>query len=337
MPHIMIRIFRQMFHDKRSLALLLIAPLFVLTLLYFILGDSGYKPKIAVYKVPEQISESLAKTCTIKTLSKPLSHKNLFLKSNHYDGYIYLNKNNLSVYLLEKNETTAKVLTSFSSPQKNVSSKAADYHVSYAYSSDSTNKLNSYGFVFLGILSFFFVFILSGIAFVSEKNTQTLERMLMSPLSRLSVILGYTLGYGVLCMLQSSIMILFCAYVLHLTFRGSILLCMLIMTFMSFASVETGMLLSLFADNDFQMIQFIPIIVIPQIFFSGLISIDSIPFHLGNLKYITPAYYACFALKHVMVYQDGFSAILPYLSGLFCYIVVFYFLNVLALKKYRIL
>jgi len=79
------------------------------------------------------------------------------------------------------------------------------------------------------------------------------------------------------------------------------MLCILIMILLAFTAVSTGTLISIFANNEFQVVQFIPIIIIPQIFFSGLIPIDTLPFHLEILSYIMPVYYGCTALHNVMV------------------------------------
>ena len=131
---------------------------------------------------------------------------------------------------------------------------------------------------------------------------QTLSRMLQSPLSKTSIIGGYLLGYGILSTLQSILLLIFSAYVLKLHFEGSILLCILIMTLLSFCAVSVGTLLSIFAKTQLQMIQFIPIVIVPQIFFSGLLPLDTIPFHIGKLSILFPVYYGCISLKKVIVY-----------------------------------
>ncbi len=324
------RILGQMRNDKRSLAMIFLAPIFVLSILYVILGDSNYKPRLGVYQIPDVLVTNLEeKLEVIKGDSKPFLPDEL--ENESLDGFLWNDKNGLHLYLTEQNTKTAKVVKSIQE-----ASKVKDQmSVEYQYETAADNQLDSLSFVFLGILSFFFVFILSGMSFVSERTTQTLERMLMAPLSRISVIGGYTIGYGILSALQSIVIILFTAFVLKLHFEGSILLCILIMIVMSFAAVVTGALLSLFANNEFQMVQFIPVIIIPQIFYSGLIPLDTIPFGLGKLCYFTPAYYGCSSLQNVMIYGYGLEKVWPWLTGLICYIGVLFILNVLALKKYR--
>jgi ABC-2 type transport system permease protein len=94
-------------------------------------------------------------------------------------------------------------------------------------------------------------------------------------------------------------------------------------------------LLSAFAKNELQMMQFIPIVVVPQIFFSGLFNLDTISEWLSWIGPITPLYYAADALRDVMIRGYGFSDLLFNLGVLAGFSLLFITLNVAALKKYR--
>jgi ABC-2 type transport system permease protein len=133
-------------------------------------------------------------------------------------------------------------------------------------------------------MAFFIVFLLAGISFIGRGTVGTLERLLLTPVRRSSVALGYTFGFGLFATLQSIILIFFTEYVLGLEIAGSILLAVLIMILLAFSAIVTGMLVSIFANNEFQVVQFIPVVIIPQIFFSGMIPIDTLPYHLGLLS-----------------------------------------------------
>ena len=93
--------------------------------------------------------------------------------------------------------------------------------------------------------------------------------------------------------------------------------------------------MSIFANGEFQVAQFIPVIIIPQIFFTGIIPLDMIPYGLGNLCYLMPMYYGAAPLKHIMQQGAGFMDILPWLGGLLLFIVLLFVINTLSLKKYR--
>ena len=328
MNTIIIRILGQFRNDRRSLLLLLVAPLLVLSLLYFILGDSGYVPKVATCNINDSLETVLQdKFDLVKTTEIP--EMKSYLEENNLDAFLWSDENGIHIYMLDKNSKNSKVVKAIQGI------KMAGVSVDYEYKSNEDNQLDSLSYVFLGMISFTFVFILSGMSFVRERTNQTLERMLMAPLQRLEVIGGYTLGYGMLSALQSVIIILFAVFVLHLHFEGSVFVCMLIMIAMSFAAVSVGSLLSIFANNELQLVQSIPVVLIPQIFFSGLIPLDTIPYGLGRLCYLTPAYYGCSTLQQVIVYGKGIGSIWVTLLELIAYICILFMLNVTDLKKYR--
>ena len=99
--------------------------------------------------------------------------------------------------------------------------------------------------------------------------------------------------------------------------------------------VSIGAFVSIFANNEFQVMQFIPLVVVPQMFFSGLITIDTLPYGLGNLSYFMPIYYGCSGLEKVLIKGFGIEGIWKDLCMLVVFIFIFFVLNVLALKKYR--
>lgn len=328
------RILIQMKNDKRSLGLLIFAPILVLTLLYFILGSSNYIPYISTYNMSDKFSSQLEENATV-TILKTLPETADYLENNPADAIIWRDDEGIHIKLLEKNSKASSALKAIQDTNKALQPTSSEQIITYVYETSDDNQLDSLSYVFLGVISFFFVFILSGMSFVRERFGQTLERMLMTPIHRFEVIGGYTLGYGFLSAVQSVLIILFSVYVLQLHVEGSVALCILVMILVAFSAVSIGALVSIFANNELQLVQFIPIIVIPQIFYSGLIPIDTIPFGLGNLCYLTPIYYGCTSLEMIMIQGKGVAEIWPWLIGSLTFIVVLFFVNTLALKKYR--
>ena len=157
----------------------------------------------------------------------------------------------------------------------------------------------------------------------------------MTPIRRWEVVVGYTLGLGFLGAIQSTIIVLFTKYVLGIPFAGSIFYAILIMVAMSLTAVAIGAFVSIFSNNEFQIMQFIPVVIIPQMFFSGLISLDTIPLGLGKLAYIMPIFYGCDGLNKVLIRGNGFSDIFMDLVALTLVIILFSLINVIALKRYR--
>ena len=205
----------------------------------------------------------------------------------------------------------------------------------YIFGKSDANMFDSLGYVMLGIISFFIIFIIAGISFVRERTNQTMERLMMTPVRRWQVVLGYTMGFGFFAMLQSIILLVYVILVLHMTVSGSVIIAGLVMILLAMSAVCIGAFFSIFSNNEFQIMQFIPVVVIPQIFFSGLISLDTLPYHLGVISKIMPVYYACSALKTIMIMGGGLKDIWLELLALLVFIMLFFFMNILALKKYR--
>lgn len=334
MKGLFFRIVKQMLGDRRSLALILIAPLLILGLLYLLLGDSSYTPRITVDStVPDAIVRKLEQNSEVFSVGQA-SEALDDLKSGNTDAVVSLNGSGLSVTMLDASGSKAASVTK---ALKNAAggNSAGGLSISYLYGNTDSSLFNSLGYMLLGVLSFFFVFIISGISFVRERSSGTLERLMLTPIRRWHVVAGYTLGFGFFAVLQSILIILFTKYVLRMEFAGSVFLAMLTMTLLAFTAVSMGALVSIFSNSEFQVMQFIPIVIIPQIFFSGIISIDTLPFGLGKLAYMMPVYYGCTALEQVLIRGAGFRDIAADLLILLVFIAALFALNTVALKKYR--
>lgn len=384
MKPLVLRILRQMKNDKRTLALLFVAPIVVLTLVYFLLGPSDYKPVVALNNVSFEMASALKNNedILVTDLDKNSTPEN-FLKEKVGDGVITQSEKGLDLFFYENDSTIIgkvteavtdslkgvneenqaemkgiidRMTTSFDAlatlPPTLVGSlefpKTSELEASlnalesysqvtttFLYGSSEDTLFESLAYVFLGFISFFFIFLLAGVSFVRERTLGTIERLLMTPIRRVSVIGGYTLGYGFFAMLQSIFIILILIYLFKVPYLGSVFLGILMMVLLALTAVCLGVFISIFSTNEFQIMQFIPIIIIPQVFFTGLIPLETIPFGLSNLAYIMPLYYGCSGLKDLMVKGLGIEAIYPYYLILMLFILVLSVINVILLKKYR--
>lgn len=328
------RIIVQTMNDKRSLALILVVPIFLFTLIYFLLGDSDYHATIAENGISTQIVASIeAQEVTVKNLSIEEGREEV--KTKKIDAFFYLEGTKI-ILLFETSDAvkTGVVSKAIQNAMKKMS-PGGDITTEFLYGKSNDNMFNSLGYVMLGIVSFFIVFIIAGISFVRERTNQTMERLMITPVKRWQVVLGYTLGFGVFAMLQSIILLGFVKWVLHMTITGSVVAAGIIMILMSMSAVCIGAFFSIFANNEFQIMQFIPVVVIPQIFFSGLISLDTLPYHLGMLSRIMPVYYACDALKSIIIKGSSINDVSLDILALLIFIGLFFILNIFALKKYR--
>lgn len=339
MMHLAKRVIKQTLNDKRSVMMILVAPLLILTLVYFLLGDSNYKPTVGIEKgaLPEPLVTALNdQHITVKELSAAdMDEPKDYLKNHEaVDAIFSMNGTSVAITLFESSTKGAKAMTEIQNALADVN-PAAKLDISYVYGDSDQTLFDSLGYVFLVLFSFFLIFIISGMALVRERSGGTLERLLMTPIKRSEVILGYTLGYSVFAIAQAILIVLYSVYVLDLSSAGHIGWIFVTMLLLAIVAVSFGAMISVFARSELQVVQLIPFTIIPQVFFSGLIPLDLIPYHLGNLCYIMPIFYGAAAIKGIMVYGDGFADIWPYLAGLLGFLAVLFIINMQAMKKFR--
>lgn len=334
------RVIRQTVNDKRSVMLILVAPLLILTLVYFLLGDSDYVATVAIDPdaVPAPLIDALEQQeLELVDITADEADQALNYLQQHEDVDAVLRFPENAAMDITLYEPSTKGATAMSEIQEAMAAinPSAEVEVRYVYGTQDQTLFDSLGYVFLALFSFFFVFIISAMALVRERSRGTLERLMMTPIRRGEVIAGYTLGYSVFAVIQAIIIVLYAVFVLQLSNEGNIAWVLLTMVLLAVTAVSFGATISIVAGSELQVVQLIPFTIIPQVFFSGLIPLDLIPYHLGNLSYIMPIYYGAAAIKGVMVYGDGFSEIWGHLAGLAIYALVLYIINTQALKKFR--
>jgi ABC-2 type transport system permease protein len=185
------------------------------------------------------------------------------------------------------------------------------------YLSPDADTLDVMAPVFLGYFAYFFVFILTGISFLRERVGGTLERLLATPVTRGEIVFGYGLGFGLLATAQ---VVLLTAFVLgHVTIpavgpigewgiglgvasAGSPLLVLMVVLLLALGAVNLGIFLSTFARTELQIIQFIPIVIVPQGLLSGIFwPVDRLPDLLGAVARVLPVTYAVDGLRDVIL------------------------------------
>lgn len=194
---------------------------------------------------------------------------------------------------------------------------------------------DNFGPVLIGFFVFFFVFLIAGVSFLRERTSGTLERLLATPLRRFEIVAGYIIGFGLFTTLQASLIAWFAVDILDMMMEGSFLYVLLITFLLAMTALTLGTLLSAFANNELQMMQFIPLVVVPQIFFSGLFNLDTMAEWLRSLSVVMPLTYGADALREIMIRGTGWNEIAKDVYVLLGFAVLFMILNVVALKKYR--
>ncbi|GAA3349867.1 ABC transporter permease [Lysinibacillus sp. FSL M8-0216] len=334
MGAIVTRIIQQMKRDKRTLALLFFAPLLVLSLMYFIFNSNEATITLVVSDAPTPLIEKLKNADFSIVVDDHFTKKQL--QDKEYDGWLEIEPNSSKLTLLNDDPSQSKALT-MQLAQILQPSQAAmrSLKTDYVYGDEDTAIFDIFSPMLIGFFVFFFVFLITGIALLKERTSGTLERLLATPIKRSEIVVGYMVGYGLFAFLQTIIIVLFGIYVLDIVHVGSIWLVLLINMVVALVSLSLGALLSSFAASEFQMMQFIPLIIVPQVFFSGIFPLDSMAEWLQSIGRIMPLYYAADALNGVMYKGYAFLDIILNLSILACFAIVFITLNIISLKKYR--
>lgn len=167
---------------------------------------------------------------------------------------------------------------------------------------DQKAVLNQAAPALIATMAMFFVFVLTGISFLRERTQGTLERLLSTAVSRSDLLVGYLAGFLLFAMVQSIIILMYTLYVVDVDYAGKIWDIVLILLIVTVTSVSMGIFISTFAKNEFQVVQFIPLIIAPQIFLSGVILPTSqLPGYFQGLSGALPLTYAIRALRDIML------------------------------------
>ncbi|GCE11330.1 ABC transporter permease [Tengunoibacter tsumagoiensis] len=190
---------------------------------------------------------------------------------------------------------------------------------------------------FIGLFSFFFVFLLTSVAFLRERTQGTLERVLVSPLKRTELVLGYVAGFLLFALIQSLLILLFVVFALRIHYSGNLALVFLVSLLLTIGSVNLGIFLSTFARNEFQIIQFVPLVFGIQVLLSGILwPVGQLPQVLRLISYLLPLTYANDALRSVMLKGYSFSEIGNQLGALCLFALLMIFLSAVVTRQEKI-
>jgi ABC-2 type transport system permease protein len=330
-----IRIIRQFLRDKRTLALLFLAPLLVLTLMHFVFNGQQVKPDIGVTGIPPKMLEAAKIQGATVTSYPSLAEAEAAMRDGGLDAVFSIVNGQPSILLEGSDPSVSQAVMLVLQKTLQANLQTVQPQVSYLHGGDHLSSFDSFGPVLIGFFSFFFVFLLAGVAFLRERTTGTLERLLATPIRRSEVVGGYLLGFGVFTFLQASLIAWYSIRVLGMYMAGAVGLVLLVNLLLTLTALTLGTLLSSYARSEFQIIQFIPIVIVPQVFFSGLFNLDAMEPWLQKLSYCMPLYYGADALRGIMIRGETFVDIARDIYVLLGFSVMFALLNVLALKKQR--
>lgn len=156
--------------------------------------------------------------------------------------------------------------------------------------------------ILLGLFVFMLTYLLTAIGFLRERQSATLERVLVSPISRNGLVVGYVLGFGVLAAIQSAVLLGAGIYFLDVSFEHGVGLFFALELLGAFTALGIGILLSLFAKNEFQVMQFMPVVIAPQVILGGTFApVESLPAYLEWPARAMPVTYLLQGMDYVVL------------------------------------
>jgi ABC-2 type transport system permease protein len=315
------RLLQQFRRDRRTLALLFVAPIVILGLLGYLIRGSASAPIVGVANEDQgslgsAVAAALARSSEISTTSIQASDGDSKLKDGSLAAYIVIPPDFSTqaqggtiapeVHLEGSQPgTTAPVLQALQQALITLGAQGSVHvqpRVTYVYGGPGFDTLDYFGAAFIGLVVFFLVFVVTIVSFLNERSQGTLERLMASPLRRGEIVLGYMLGFAVLALIQSGEVLIFALAVLKVHNAGNVALIFGIEALMAIAAVNLGIFLSMFARTEFQAVQFIPLVIVPQFLLSGILfPVSSEPKPLQVLSGVLPLTYAVNGLRDVMV------------------------------------
>lgn len=385
------RIITQIIRDKRTLMLLFIAPIVLLTLLHYIFQtvDEG-EARVGIYHIPEELNRQLKDNDIERVKISSTKHLKNTIEDKKLDGIIISNKETIEIYYTNLNPNKNiklksaiqeyKIKTKFSKsqividsmqqkfedinqqldkiksqlkklgplldgvgidlPATNNNDKKIEenndilFKSHYIYGDKNSNYFDIINPVLIAFFIFFFTFLISGITLLKERTTGTLNKLLSTPIKRYEIVIGYMLGFSLFGTIQTVMLVLYAVYILKMEVAGSITLLIISNIILAFVALSMGLFISTFAKSEFQMIQFIPLIIVPQLLFSGIIPLENMHQLLQLISYIIPLRYGADNLSRIMLKGQSVEII----PNILILILIFIFLlmfNIKLLKRYR--
>jgi ABC-2 type transport system permease protein len=334
-----LRVIRQLKRDRRTIGLIVFAPIVLMILFGYALSgdmsgvalglvDGGGHAALRAHLVSIQDFDILY-------LGSESDAEKL-ITEGRLDGAVVLGAEGVRVLLDSSSLQIAGAIQA--AVQAGVSREQASQetiiNTRYIFGYD-LKMMDTVGPAILGLVVFFFTFINAAIAFIRERSQGTLEKFMVSPLSRVEMVSGYVLGFSLFTILQSATTLFVVTALFGVPLRGSALTALGIVLLLGAGALVLGAFFSNFARSEFQVVQFIPLIITPQIVLCGIWwPLQSVPEFIRPFSYMLPLTYAAHALRAVMLKGAGVADILyPDLLALGIFFLIFFAAATMMLRR----
>jgi ABC-2 type transport system permease protein len=152
----------------------------------------------------------------------------------------------------------------------------------------------------LALIPFIIMFLVTSVTTLRERTSGTLERLLAMPMGKGDFLLGYAIAFGLVAAVQSALAVTLSISALGLDVAGPVWMLLVVAVVDAVLGSALGLFVSAFARTEFQAVQFMPALVIPQILLCGLfVARDDLPPVLHAISDVLPLSYAVEAMRKV--------------------------------------
>jgi ABC-2 type transport system permease protein len=343
------RILQQFSHDPRTVVLFIVAPVLALWLFSVMLGSPAYVPKIVGVDLPANVVQAIEDE-DVSFVETGAAEARDLLANRQIDAVVSLEGDLLAVEVegADASKTGAVMAVMQAALQQMGAGERAQalleasrllgsgtahiedkltvtgIEVSYLHGSEDWNYFDFFGPVFIGIFIFVFVFLTSGMSLVTERTGGTMERLLATPIKPHELVCGYMLGFGIVSLVQAALGLWASITLIGFPTEGNLLFVIAITFSMALVSLTLGLLVSGLAKTAFQVIQFMVILVVPQILLSGIFDLSQAPEWMQVLSACLPVSHGAAALRDVMLRGADLSQIALDVGILWGFIVAFF-------------
>lgn len=157
----------------------------------------------------------------------------------------------------------------------------------------------------LGVFPFVIMFIITSVTTLRERTGGTLERLMALPIGKLDLVVGYMLAFGLLAIIQALLASSLVLYGFNLDVVGPHWFLIVMALADAVLGTALGIFVSAFARTEFQAVQFMPALILPQALIGGLfMPLAQMPDLLEKIAYFLPLTYAIDALNSIVKHTD---------------------------------
>jgi len=365
---ITLRVFRGFRHDKRSIGLMVFAP--ILAMSVFGIAFGGNVTNVDVIVVNEDVGFSFDPNGT----GQPILLSEKLLDQTDHDVLVIEHMGsmedavakvrdgkawavihfpaNYSRDILSGKPTTITMRADMSNTQiytailtelrSAMDALTEEMGIEPPVTFDDSNPVYGKGAVFSdflipGVIAFaifLLTTLLTLLTFTTERVNRTLDRVLVTPVTEAEIVSGYAIAFGLIGTGQSILLISWGIAVFDILVVGNLAIAILMAALLAISSMAFGILLSAAARTEAQATQMIPLIVLPVFLLSGIFwPIEAVPAWLRPAAYVLPPTHAVEGLRSVMIRGWGLSEVWPQLVALLVFIMVFLMLATLSLRR----